>query len=216
VLARAPSTFYRVSKFGYRHGAAIAVTLIVLVILCAGVMATLWQARIGLRDWGAAAQRGTDRTAVEAQRQTLLLPQFALYGCVTLALLAGVAYFSRATIRRLVGALAGGTTFMLGFLVQSRLADSMGWWRYAFAEMPVLPWLMFVSALICYGAILGLISWRVTRRFGLRGQIMFIGIWYEDELILTSHVHEALQREGAKTRSWKSASAFLRAFASSR
>ena len=176
VLARAPSNFYRLSKYVDRHGAAVAATLIVLVILCAGVMTTLWQARIGLRDWGAAAARGTDRSAVAAQRQTLLLPQFALYGCVTLALLAGVAYFSRATLRRLGGALAGGTTFMLFFLVQSRLADSMGWWRYAFAEMPVVPWLMFVGALVCYGAILGLFSWRTTRRFGWRGQIAFIGV----------------------------------------
>ena len=176
VLARAPSTFYRVSKYVHRHGAAVTVTLVVLVVLGAGVMTTLWQARIGLRDWGSALQRGADRTTMDAQRKALLLPQFALYGCVTLALLAGVAYFSRATSRRLVGALAGGTTFMLVFVAQSSLADSMGWWRYAFTEMPVVPSLMFVSALVCYGAILGLLSWRVTRRFGWRGQLAVIGV----------------------------------------
>jgi hypothetical protein len=172
VLARPPSAAYRFSKFVRRHEAAVAAALLVFATMIAGLMTTLWQARIALRGWGAGQELGQETS--ETQRRTLLLPQFAFDSYVTLAILGGVAWFSRATPRRLAGAIAGGAAFMLLFLGQAGVADSMGWWRYAFGDMPRVPWLLFGAGLICYGAILGLISWRVTRRFGWRGQLAVI------------------------------------------
>jgi hypothetical protein len=176
VLARAPSMAYRVSKFVRRHRVGVAVAFFVAATLFTSLMTTLWQARIALRGWGSAARRDMNSQVTETQRHTLLLPQFVLYGFVTLALLGAVAYFSRATLRRMAGALAGGAMFVLVFVAQATLADSMGWWRYAFAEMPQVPWLMFVAGVLCYGAILALLSWRLTRRFGWRGQLAVIAV----------------------------------------
>lgn len=47
----------------------MAATCFLAATLTAGILTTLWQARIALRGWGA-----TGRAVTEAQRQTMLLP----------------------------------------------------------------------------------------------------------------------------------------------
>src|ERR1035438_5087260 len=48
----------------------------------------------------------------------------------------GVVFFTRARLRRVAGALAGGMVFGATWVFKLRLDYSMGWWRTRFAETP--------------------------------------------------------------------------------
>jgi hypothetical protein len=79
-----------------------------------------------------------------------------------------VAYFTRAKVRRIMGALAGGAVFGLVALPALALGEAQGWWRVPKAgssHFQLLLWLGFtISCAPTY-----LILWRVVRRFGGRG-----------------------------------------------
>lgn len=79
-----------------------------------------------------------------------------------------VAYFTRAKVRRILGALAGGAVFGVVGLLALALGEARGWWQLPKAgslHFQLLLWLGFaVSAAPSY-----LILWRVVRRFGGRG-----------------------------------------------
>jgi hypothetical protein len=93
--------------------------------------------------------------------------------CVYLVVMVVTAYFTRATRRRVTGALFGGVAVgLVGVGVES-LAHAMGWWRYPSVETPYGPPLMYPVAVLLFAA-LALIGWRVTRRFGWRGQAAFL------------------------------------------
>jgi hypothetical protein len=84
------------------------------------------------------------------------------------AALIAVAYFTRAKVRRILGALAGGAVFGVVGLLALALGEAQGWWHLPKAgssHFQSLLWLGFaVSAAPSY-----LILWRVVRRFGGRG-----------------------------------------------
>jgi hypothetical protein len=94
-------------------------------------------------------------------------------GAYSLALVAAV-YFTRATSRRVVGALAGGAT--VGLMVQGMIAlcEAIGWWRVPFASTPYFLLLLYLGLAISCSPIY-LITWRVARRFGWRGLAAFLG-----------------------------------------
>jgi hypothetical protein len=96
--------------------------------------------------------------------------------CAALALLAITIYISRATFRRVVSALAGGIAAALLNVGQDALAHSTGWWHYPSVKTPYGPMLMYSVVVLWYGAGVALIGWRVTRRFGGRGLMAFIGV----------------------------------------
>ena len=86
-----------------------------------------------------------------------------------------VVYFTRATSRRIAGALAGGAAvgcFGMGAIV---LGNALGLWR-----VPILWTLYFVVLFYLALAIsvtpIYLVTWRLVRRFGLRGLVVFVGI----------------------------------------
>ncbi len=85
-----------------------------------------------------------------------------------LAAFVAVAYFTRAKVRRIMGALAGGAVFGLVALLALALGEAQGWWRVpqtGSSHFQLLLWLGFaVSCAPTY-----LILWRVVRRFGGRG-----------------------------------------------
>jgi hypothetical protein len=93
---------------------------------------------------------------------------------VYLALLAAAAYFTRATWRRVVGALAGGGVVGLVGVGVDALAYALGWWRYPSVQTPYGPPLVYPAVSLLFAA-LALVGWRVTRRFGWRGQAVFLG-----------------------------------------
>lgn len=94
-------------------------------------------------------------------------------GAYAIALVA-VVYFTRATLRRVVGALAGGAAVGLMALGMIALCVSLGWWQVPSASTPYfLPLLYLGLAVSC--SPISLITWRVARRFGRRGLAVCCG-----------------------------------------
>jgi hypothetical protein len=93
---------------------------------------------------------------------------------VYLAVLLATVYFTRATARRVAGALMGGGAVAFVGVGVEALAHTLGWWRYPSVETPYGPPLIY-PAIVLLWAGFALIGWRVTRRFGWRGQAAFLG-----------------------------------------
>ena len=90
-----------------------------------------------------------------------------------LAALVAVAYFLRATARRVAGALAGGGVIGLAAIGVTALAQAMGWWRvpgfFSPDKLAIYYFGWAVSMAPTY-----LITWRTARRFGRRGLAIFL------------------------------------------
>jgi len=102
-------------------------------------------------------------------------PQLILIAasCVYLVVMVVIAYFTRATKRRATGALIGGVAVGIVGVGVECLAHTMGWWRYPFVGTSYGPPLMYPVVVPMFAA-LALIGWRITRRFGWRGQTAFL------------------------------------------
>jgi hypothetical protein len=101
--------------------------------------------------------------------QQLLLTATGVY----LVLLGMAVYFTRATARRVLGALAGGVAVaVLGFGVEM-LCQSLRLWHYPSDDTGRGPLLMY-PLLVLVWAVFALIGWRVMRRFGWRGEVVFL------------------------------------------
>jgi hypothetical protein len=96
-----------------------------------------------------------------------------LASCVYFVVLAATVYFTRATIRRVLGAVAGGVAVAVVGLGVEVLCQSLGFWRYPSDETGYGPPLMY-PVLVLYWAVLSLIGWRVIRRFSWRGELVFL------------------------------------------
>ena len=86
-----------------------------------------------------------------------------------------VTYCTRATARRVVGALVGGATASLMALRVIALCEALGWWHIPFASTPYFVPVLFVGLAISCTPIY-LVTWRVARRFGWRGLAVCVGI----------------------------------------
>lgn len=93
--------------------------------------------------------------------------------CIYLIVMVVTAYLTRATRRRVVGALIGGVAVGVGGVGIECLAHAREWWRYPFVETAYGPPLIYPVVVLLFAA-LALIGWRVTRRFGWRGQAAFL------------------------------------------
>ena len=93
--------------------------------------------------------------------------QLYLFDCLYLAVLVVVAFFTRATARRIAGALAGGAAFGVVALGIIALGEEVGWWHMAITWEPYFLTLMLIGFAMC--AFIYLITWRIARRFGSRG-----------------------------------------------
>jgi hypothetical protein len=62
--------------------------------------------------------------------------QIILWSCAYLVELGAVVYFTRATARRVMGALVGGVAAGLLGLGAIALCEALGWWRVPFASTP--------------------------------------------------------------------------------
>jgi len=98
---------------------------------------------------------------------------FIAASCVYLVVMIVTAYLTRATKRRVTGALIGGAVVGLVGVGVECLAHALGWWRYPSVETPYGPPLMYPVVILLFAA-LALIGWRVTRRFDWRGQLAFL------------------------------------------
>ena len=95
--------------------------------------------------------------------------------CVYGGLLVAAVYFTRATPRRVVGALAGGGVVALVGVGVEAWGHARGWWRYTADDTPYGPPAIYPLLVVAF-AFLALIGWRVMRRFGGRGLAGFLGI----------------------------------------
>jgi hypothetical protein len=95
--------------------------------------------------------------------------------CVYGSLLVAAIYFTRATTRRVLGALAGGCAVALIGAGVEGLAHAWDWWRYTSDDTPVGPLAIYPLLVVAF-AFLALIGWRVMRRFGSRGLTVFLAI----------------------------------------
>lgn len=77
-------------------------------------------------------------------------------------------YFTRAKVRRIGGALAGGSVFGLVALLALALGEAWGWWRVPKAGVPHFQLLLWLGLAVSCSPVY-LITWRVARRFGGRG-----------------------------------------------
>jgi len=101
--------------------------------------------------------------------------QIILITCAYLVELGAVIYLTRATARRIMGAVVGGATAALLGLVAITLCEALRLWRVPFNStlyfLPLFYLGLSISLMPIY-----LITWRVARRFGWRGLAVFIVI----------------------------------------
>src|ERR1041385_2626705 len=95
-------------------------------------------------------------------------PQILLMTCLYFAALVAITVFTRATPRRVIGALLGGAAAALMALRVIALCEARGWWRIPFASTPYFLPLLYLGFVISCASIY-LVPWRVARRFGWWG-----------------------------------------------
>jgi hypothetical protein len=93
--------------------------------------------------------------------------QLWLFNGVYFILLVVVAILTRATARRITGALAGGLAVGVPALGIVALGEKAGWWHQAITWRPYFLTLFAIDFALC--AFVFLITWRIARRFGARG-----------------------------------------------
>ena len=98
--------------------------------------------------------------------------QMLLMTGLYLAALIAVTYFTRATVRRVVGALAGGAVASLIALRVIALGEALGWWHIPFASTPYFVTVLYLGLAISLAPVY-LVTWRLARRFGWRGLTVF-------------------------------------------
>jgi hypothetical protein len=101
---------------------------------------------------------------------TLLVASIA----VTAIIFAGVAFLSRAGIRRIAGVLLAAIPVIPMVMCYDSIASWFGWWRYPSVTGGNAPLAWYVAAALGYGAAFGLVGWRVVRRWEMRGLLVFI------------------------------------------
>jgi hypothetical protein len=100
-------------------------------------------------------------------------PLLLSVACVYLAGLALLAYVTRAPRRRFVGALVGGAAVAAVGVGVEGLCQSLGLWHYPSVAGRYGPPAMYPVIFLMWAGY-SLIGWRVARRFGGRGEIVFL------------------------------------------
>ncbi len=93
--------------------------------------------------------------------------QLYLFNGLYLMLLVVVAVLTRATARRITGALAGGLAVGVAGLGIIALGEKARWWHQVITWQLYFLALLVVDFALC--AFVFLITWRIARRFGSRG-----------------------------------------------
>jgi hypothetical protein len=106
------------------------------------------------------------------------IAQFTVFSLIAAPLLFALsAYLTRAKPRRLAGALVGGLGFGAANLAWDVVAYHTSWWHYPFTTAPYAAPPLYLADGLFYGSAVGLIGWRVTRRFGPRGLLVFLALF---------------------------------------
>jgi hypothetical protein len=97
----------------------------------------------------------------------MTIQQLYLFSGIYLIVLVVVAILTRATLRRIAGAMAGGAATGVVALGIIPLGERAGWWHRAITWEPYFLTLMLILFAVC--AFGFLLTWRIARRFGGRG-----------------------------------------------
>jgi hypothetical protein len=97
--------------------------------------------------------------------------QIIVMTCAYAAALAAAIYFTRAPWRRVVGALAGGAAAGLWGMGAVIAGEALGVWRDFLPSAHGL-WALFYLGFAISLTPIYLITWRVDRRFGMRGMVV--------------------------------------------
>jgi hypothetical protein len=101
--------------------------------------------------------------------------QLILMICFYLVVLVAIAYFTRATLRRIAGAFASAAAVGLLVLGMVAIGEAMRLWDVTLSRTPQLV-LMLYLALTVSCAPIYLLSWRIARRFGWAGLAILVGV----------------------------------------
>jgi uncharacterized membrane protein len=93
--------------------------------------------------------------------------QLHLFNAIGLVVLVVVAFLTRATARRIAGAVAGAAAFGVVALGINAFGEKAGWWHMVITWEPYFIALLLIDFTLC--AFIYLITWRIARRFGWRG-----------------------------------------------
>jgi len=100
--------------------------------------------------------------------------QLHLFNGLAIVLLVVVGLLTRATARRIAGALAGGAAAGGVVLGSAALGEEAGWWHFAITWEPYFLALLWLNCTL--PAFPFLITWRVARRFGWRGLAVAVAV----------------------------------------
>lgn len=85
-----------------------------------------------------------------------------------------LAVLTRASWRRVLGAVTAAMGFVPVNIGLDLVADRAGLWHYPFSSRGYAPVEWYVAQELVYGAGFGLIGWRILRRSGPRGLALFL------------------------------------------
>jgi uncharacterized membrane protein len=100
--------------------------------------------------------------------------QLHVFNALGLVVLIVVAVFTRATARRIAGALAGAAVGGVAALGIVELGERVGWWHMAIAWEPYFLALLWIDFALC--GYVFLFTWRVARRFGGGGLAVVLAV----------------------------------------
>ena len=162
VAAKPDHPWYRASRFIRRNAAGtVAVGSVAILFLC-GMAAFVWQVYITL---------DTRQGAPSFAPFWLLSAGLALAGCCA------TVYFLQPSRMRVAGALTGGAVWAMGYTVNFSLGLKLGWVRSLLPPDPDPLRILSVPAFLdctLAGSVVMLIAMALGRRFGRRGQLLFV------------------------------------------
>ena len=98
--------------------------------------------------------------------------QLHVFNGLYLVIFVAVALLTRATARRIAGALAGGAVAGVLALGSVAVGEHAGWWHMAIVWEPYFLTVLWLD--FALGAFIYLITWRIARRFGWRGLVVVV------------------------------------------
>src|SRR4030095_10410790 len=112
--------------------------------------------------------RGKQLAVEQWEGFLLTTRQLLLMICFYLVLLGAAVHFTRATTRRIAGALVGGAIIGLVQVGMITFGETPGGWGVPIRWTPDFLSPMFILSAVA-GAFVLLLTWRIARRFGWRG-----------------------------------------------